>query len=335
MSAGAPELRVDARAIAAPRGRLRSRLPWCFAAALLFVVAFAPVLANDVPLCARVDGRWSFPAVVEIWGQAPPSPSGARWKDWRATLPKGSGDFAVFPPWPYGPAETDLSRMRAGPSWGHPMGCDDTGRDVLARLLRGARSTVGLSVLGVLLAGVLGSLLGALAGLRRGAVDWVVLRLVEVFLCFPILLLVLAVAAFYGDSKAGVVVAFALTIWPSFARMVRGSLLSLREREFVRVARHLGVPDRRIVLAHLLPQLRGQIAVVAAFGMAHAVIAESTLSFLGIGPGVQGGSWGGVLAQGKASAHLWVWHLWLFPGALIVATVICCHVIADRLRPRA
>jgi peptide/nickel transport system permease protein len=158
-------------------------------------------------------------------------------------------------------------------------------------------------------------------------------RLIEVFLCFPVLLLMLAIAACFGSSSGAIVAAFALAMWPSFARIVRGELLSLREREFVRVANHLGVGQWRIFVAHLLPQLRGQIAITAAFCMAYAIVAESTLSFLGIGPGVQGGPWGGVLAQGKANAHLWVWHLWFFPGALIVATVICCHVLADRLRP--
>jgi peptide/nickel transport system permease protein len=302
------------------------------AGVLLFVALFAPVLANDVPLCARVDGTWSFPAFQELVGRAPPGPDGS-WKQWHAARAADSGDFAVFPLWSHGPFETDLDHMRAAPSWAHPLGTDDTGRDVLSRLLRGARTTIGTSLLGVLLAALIGTALGAAAGMRRGAVDALVLRLIEVFLCFPLLLLLLAVAACFGSSTWAVVVAFAAAMWSSFARIVRGQLLSLREREFVPVARHLGVDGWRLFVRHLLPQVRGPIGVTAAFCMAHAIVAESTLSFLGVGPGVQAGSWGGVLAQGKASAHLWVWHLWVFPGAAIVGAVVCCHALADRVGP--
>ncbi len=148
-----------------------------------------------------------------------------------------------------------------------------------------------------------------------------------------VVLLLFGVSACFGDSRLAIVVAFAATMWLSFARIVRGEVLSLREREFVRVARQLGIPEMQILTRHLLPQVRGQIGVVAAFCMGHAIVAESTLSFLGIGPGAQSGSWGSVLAQGKANAHLWVWHLWLFPGIAIAGAIYCCHAIADRLRP--
>ena len=160
------------------------------------------------------------------------------------------------------------------------------------------------------------------------------LQAIEVFVCFPTLLLLLAIGACFGSSPMAVVAAFAATMWPSFARSVRGELLSLREREFVATARDLGVRGFALFRGHLWPSLRGQAAVVAAFCMAHAIVAESTLSFLGIGPGVQAGSWGSVLAQGKADAHLWVWHLWVFPGALIAGSVWCCHALADRFRWR-
>lgn len=325
-------MNAQRRAVPAPAARRPSRLPRWFAAFVLLVVALGPLLANDVPLAARVAGDWSFPAFADLFGTPPPAPGDRGWKSWWARLPPDSGDFALYPPWPYGPAETDLDRVRAGPSFAHPFGNDDTGRDVLARLVHGARATVGTSLLGVLLAAGVGTLLGALAGMARGAVDAVVLRAIEVFLCFPTLLLLLLIAAFFGDAWLGIVVAFALTMWPSFARIVRGELLALRERTFVATARGLGVGPARLFAGHLLPQLTGQIGVTAAFCMAAAIVAESTLSFLGIGPGVQGGSWGEILARGRANAHLGVWHLWVMPGAAIVACVSCCHVLADRLR---
>ncbi len=314
--------------------RWRQRLPWLAAGVLGIIALLAPILANDVPLVARVAGHYAFPAFAELIGTAPPGPGDLGWKAWHAQLPADSADFALFPLWPYGTAETDVLHARGGPSLAHPLGTDDTGRDVLARLVRGTRLTVGTGLAGVLIAAIIGVLLGAIAGTRRGIADVLVLRAIEVFLCFPVLLLMFAVAASFGSSPFAIVVAFAAYMWPSFARIVRGELLSLREREFVPVARHLGVGEWRLLTHHLLPQLLGQIGVVAAFCMANAIVAESTLSFLGIGPGVQGGSWGGVLAQGKANAHLWIWHLWLFPGAAIVATVVLCHTLADRLRPR-
>jgi peptide/nickel transport system permease protein len=316
------------------RARWRLRLPWLFAALLLLLALFGPLLANDVPLVARVGGHWSFPALAELFGAAPPGPGDLSWRQWAERLPAGGGDFCWWTIWAHGPLETDLQRAAALPSLPHPLGQDDSGRDVLARMIRGTRPAVGYGACGVLLAAAIGVLLGGLAGHRRGLFDIGVLRLVELFLCFPMVLALLAFAAVFGDSAIGVVVVFALAMWPSFARIVRGELLALREREFVAAARGLGIPEWRIVLRHMLPQVRGQIAVTAAFCMAQAVVAESTLSFLGIGPGAQAGSWGGLLAQGKQNAQLGAWHLWCFPGAAIVATVMCCHALADRMRPR-
>jgi peptide/nickel transport system permease protein len=235
-----------------------------------------------------------------------------------------------MPPWPYGPGETDPSRFGAGPTLSHPLGNDDTGRDVLSRLVHGAGTAVRIGGTAVLLATLLGTLLGAVAGYRRGFADFAVLRLIEVFLCFPSLLFLLFATAFFGNSSVGIVLVMASLFWTSFARIVRGELLSLRERDFVVVARGLGVPGWRVVTRHLLPQVKSQIAVTAAFCMASAIVAESTLSFLGLGP--QSVSWGTMLRQGSERAHVGDWHLWLFPTLAIVAVVGCCHALADRLR---
>ena len=313
--------------------RRRSRLPWWFAGLLLLLTAIGPLLVNNVPLAAKVGDDWSFPAFVDLVTTPPPGPGDSSWVAWSGRIAEDSTDLAWFPPWPHGPSAVNVELMLAAPSWAHPFGNDDTGRDLLARIVRGARITIGVSLLGVMLAALIGVSLGALAGLRGGLVDWLVLRLVETFMCFPTLLLLLVTAAFFGGSVSSLVVAFALVMWPSFARIVRGELLAIREREFVYVARGLGVSQFRLVFGHLLPQVRGQVGVTAAFCLAAAVVAESTLSFLGIGPGVQGGSWGSILAQGKDNAHFGLWHLWFFPGLAIVATVVCCHALADRLRP--
>ena len=307
-----------------------SWLPLAFAALVLLVGLLAPLLANDVPIAARVGGRWYFPAVAECFGQSSAGPNDLEWKKWWSRLPADSPDFAIMPPWPYGPIETDSAHFRAGPSLAHPLGNDDTGRDLLSRLVHGARTAVTIAVPAVLLAGLLGTLLGALAGFLRGWVDVVVLRLVELFLCFPTLLFLLFAAAFFGGSRAALILVMASMFWTDFARIVRGELLSVREREFVMVARGLGVTEWRLLRRHLLPLAKGQIAVTAAFCMASAITAESTLSFLNLGPASV--SWGTMLRQGSEVAYLGAWHLWLFPAVTIVAIVACCHLLADRWR---
>jgi ABC-type dipeptide/oligopeptide/nickel transport system permease subunit len=295
---------------------------------------FAPLIANEVPLAARVDGKWSFPAFADLVGSASSKtgPDELSWKRWWARLPADSPDFALMPPWPYGPLETNLARVNLPPSVAHLFGCDDTGRDVFARIVHGASGVAWLAVPAVVLGGVVGSLLGAWAALRRGVADAIVCRLIELFSCFPVLLFLLFASAFLGGSGLALVVVMAALFWPSFARIVRGELLGLREREFVRTAQGLGVPPWRIVTHHLLPQLRSAIGVTAAFCTANAVVAESTLSYLGIGPTSLRVSWGSMLQVGAEQAVVGAWHLWLFPALAIAGVVVGCHALADRLR---
>lgn len=302
------------------------------AALLVVVAAFAPLLANDLPLVARVDGSWSFPAFADCIGEPSAPPADMSWKRWWSRLQADSADFAWMPPWPHGPFEVDFERANQAPTWLHPLGTDEQGRDVLARLVHGTRASVGIGLLAVGLGGLIGVLLGGLAGICGGLVDALVLRCVEVFACFPSLLFLMFGASFFGSSWLAMVLVMAALFWISFARIVRGELLSLREREFVAVARGLGAGRMRILLAHLWPQLRSQVAVTAAFCLGGAVVAESTLSFLGIGPGAAGTSWGTVLRHGSAQVHLAGWHAWAIPAMAIAGTVVLCHCLADRWR---
>jgi peptide/nickel transport system permease protein len=285
-----------------------------------------------VPLAARVGGEWSFPAFADLVGEAPAGPGDRGWKQWWARLPPDSPDLAVMPPWPFGPLETNVARVNLRPSVAHLFGCDDTGRDVFARVLHGASSVAWFAVPATLLAAVVGTLLGAWAALRRGLADAVVCRLIELFSCFPALLFLLFASAFLGPSGLALVIVMAGLFWTSFARIVRGELLGLREREFVRTAQGLGVSPARIVTRHLLPQVRSAVGVTAAFCVASAVVAESTLSYLGIGPSGLRVSWGTMLRDGADQAVVGAWHLWLFPALAIAAVVVGCHSLADRLR---
>lgn len=309
---------------------LGMRFAGWLATLLLAIAAFAPMVANDVPLVARVGGEWRFPAVADCFGAATAPPFDDTWKRWWARLDPDASDFAWMPPWPHGPYETALERADQGPSAAHPLGVDAQGRDLLARLLHGTRASVGAGAAAVAIGMLVGVLLGGLAGLRRGLVDAAVLRLVEVFLCFPSLLLLLFGAAFFGGSWTALIVVMAAAFWTSFARVVRGQVLSLRERDYVRVARGLGVGRLRLLTHHLWPQLRGQVGVTAAFCLGSAIVAESTLSFLGIGPGAAGVSWGTILRQGSERVHTAGWHAWVVPAAVIVGAVLLCHRLADR-----
>lgn len=314
---------------AAP-GQRRGAVAIWIAGLLLVVAAFAPLLANDVPLVARIDGHYSFPAFEDCVGSPAPPPVDLSWKRWWSRLPAGGEDFAWMPPWPHGPLEVDFGRANQGPTWPHPLGTDEQGRDLLARLVHGTRLSVGVGVLAVALGAAIGVLLGGLAGVCRGLVDAAVMRLLEVFLCFPSLLFLMFGASFFGSSWLALVLVMAALFWTSFARVVRGELLSLREREFVAVARGLGASRTRVLFGHLWPQLRSQVAVTAAFCVAGAIVAESTLSFLGVGPGADSASWGTVLRQGSEQVHLAGWHAWLIPAAVIAGAVALCHRLADR-----
>lgn len=224
----------------------------------------------------------------------------------------------------------DAAAIKAGPSLQHPFGADDTGRDVLGLLVRGAATACRTALLGALLALVIGVPLGAIAGFYGGLADFAVLRAIELFLCFPKLFFVLAVGAFVGPSTATVILMLGLLGWTSFARLVRGEMIAVREREFVLCARGLGIASLRVLVRHALPQARGSVLVMAAFACADAIVVESTLTFLGLGPGVQVPSWGSVLRQGWLYALDGVWHLWLFPSLVLVATVWALHALADR-----
>jgi peptide/nickel transport system permease protein len=291
---------------------------------LVAVGLLAPLLANDLPIVARVGDEWHFPAFRSYLAEHPRGPQGQPWKRWWALLPESGDDFAVMPPVPFGPHEVVA----------HYLGNDDTGRDVLARILHGATTALWIALGAVLLAASIGIPLGAIAGYRGGWLDACIDLLVQVFLCFPPFFFVLAVLAFLGQSLFVMIAVLGALYWVSFARIVRGEFLRLRGRDFVLTARSLGVGPLRIMCCHLLPSALGPVLVNAAFVAASAVVVEASLSFLGLGAGLGTVSWGDILMQGKEHAHTGAWHLWLFPGLVLVATVAALHTLAERVARR-
>lgn len=241
---------------------------------------------------------------------------------------------ALFAPWIGGsPDAIELGARLSPPGVGHPLGTDDLGRDVLARLMHGARVSLIVGLVATMISVVVGSLLGALAGYYGGATDWFISRLIEVVLCFPFLFLVLGIVALFEPSLATIVIALGLTSWTSEARFVRGEFLRIRDAEFAQAARASGARDSRIIVRHLLPNALAPVIVSASFGVAFAILTESALSFLGLGVPLPTASWGSILAG--AQEHIeYAWWLALFPGLAIFATVVAFNVIGERLQER-
>jgi len=231
---------------------------------------------------------------------------------------------------PYAPAAQLLELRLQPPSLAHPLGLDELGRDVLSRLLVGARVSmlVGLAV--VVLAGAVGTLIGAVAGYAGGVIDTLLMRATDVVLAFPGILLAIALVAVLGPALSHVVVALAAIGWVGYARLVRGQVLKLREEEYVVAARAAGMRAARVLLRHVLPGVLPLLVVQATLGMAGAVLAEAGLSFLGLGQPPPGASWGAMINAGRA--HLLdAPHVALFPGLAIVWTVLGLNFLGDGL----
>jgi len=237
----------------------------------------------------------------------------------------------------HGPVDQDLERRLEGPSRAHLFGLDELGRDILSRLLWGARVSmlVGFTVVGS--ATLIGLLIGSIAGTLGGRVDALLMRLLDVFLAFPGILLAIALVAVLGPALSHVVLALVAIGWVGTARLVRGQILQLKEQEFVLAARAGGASLPRLILVHLLPNVLPLVVVQASLGLAGAILAEASLSFLGLGIQPPTPSWGAMINAGR-SHLLDAPHLTLFPGLAIVCAVVALNflgdALVDRLDPR-
>jgi len=234
-------------------------------------------------------------------------------------------------PIPFGPDDIDVANRLQPPSAHHHFGTDELGRDVLARMIHGARVSLTVGLLATIMALIVGCFFGAIAGYYGGVADWLVSRLIEVVLCFPLLFLALAIVAFFGPSIWTIMIALGLTTWTSEARYVRGEFLRIREMEFAYAARASGARDSRIIFRHLLPNALAPVLVSASFGVAYAILTESALSFLGLGVPLPTATWGSILASAKQFIE-YAWWLIVFPGVAIFLTVAAFNIIGDRFR---
>jgi peptide/nickel transport system permease protein len=241
---------------------------------------------------------------------------------------------AIFAPWiaPQDPAYIDLPSRLMGPSAAHWFGTDELGRDILSRIIYGARISmlVGTCVVAVSL--TLGLIFGSIAGYYGGFLDrFLNVVVMNAFMSFPGILLAIAFVAFLGPGLFNLVLALSIGGWVGYARLVRAQVLAVREREFVEAARALGASDVRIIVRHILPNIIQPVIVQAAIGMAGAILAEATMSFLGLGVPPPTASWGSMLNDGRS--HLFdAPHLVLFPAAAVMLAVLSFNFIGDGLR---
>jgi len=219
-----------------------------------------------------------------------------------------------------------------GPTRAYPLGADLIGRDVLARMIYGARISLLVSALGTLLAVFLGALAGLLTGFYRGAVDTALSRFVDAMMAIPILLLAIALASVLRQGSLWtVILILGLVNWTYLARIIRGEVLALREKEFIEAARAVGAGDARILLRHLLPNLLGPLLVFTTLSLAGNILLESALSFLGVGIRPPAPSWGNMIEEGMAFYRV-AWWITLFPGLAILLTVVSLNLVGDGLR---
>ena len=234
---------------------------------------------------------------------------------------------------PHDPLLQSLDQDLLAYSSDHPLGTDKLGRDILSRTMYGGQISLLTGIATVLISLAIGITAGSLSGYFGGWFDLLLMRLVDILMAFPGILLAIAITAVLGPGLNHVILALCLIGWTGYARLVRGEILSLREREFVQAARGLGAPPWRIIIRHLIPNLLPPLLIQATFGLAAAIVAEGSLSFLGLGVEPPTPSWGSMLNDGRQFL-LVAPHLTTYPGLALMFTVLALNIVGDTLQER-
>jgi peptide/nickel transport system permease protein len=305
----------------------------------LFAMALvADFIANDKPLLMSYQGQTYFPVLKDyaVWLHL------SRWqrefqnisyKEFAAANFKG-GDRAFFPPIRYSPTDVDLKSAIQPPSSQHFLGTDQIGRDIASRMIHGSRVSLSVGFVAVSIYVFIGVIVGALAGYYGGVVDIIASRLIEIMLTIPTFFLIITVVAFLPQSIFNIMVVIGITNWPTVARLTRGEFLKTKSLEYVVAAKALGATDFRTIFRHILPNTVAPVFVAATFGIASAILIESTLSFLGFGVPPSTASWGSILSNARELLPSG-WWLTVFPGLAIFVTVTSYNLVGEGLRDAA
>ncbi|WP_353120304.1 ABC transporter permease [Nitratidesulfovibrio sp.] len=240
---------------------------------------------------------------------------------------------AVFAPWlaPYHFATQDLLAAFEPPSWAHPLGTDDFGRDILSRIIYGARVSLQVGIFAVAIAMVFGGVLGAISGYYGGRIDGVIMRVMDILLSIPQILLAISIAAALGPGLLNLTIAVGVAALPTFARVVRGAVMSIVGQEFIEAARCMGASDAWIIARHILPNCSAPIIVQSTLRVAQAILAAAALSFLGLGIQPPFPEWGGMLAGARGYVRDYA-YMTIFPGLAIMITIMALNFLGDGLR---
>ena len=319
---------------------------------LFGLASTAPLLANDRPIIAQYSGNLSFPAFatyVDVWvpwksmryqmkslqigdtfpmSDHYPELQGQDWKDVAESDEMG---FAIWPPVEWHPNQFDPTSLKQAPSDAHWLGTDDLGRDVLSRLIHGTVVAMLVGIIAMSLSSAIGITLGVIAGFFGGWVDITLSRITEVVMCFPSFFLIIAVIAFLEPSIINIMLVLGFVGWTGIFRLIRGEVLLVRNLDYIAAAKSMGMSETRIMFKHVLPNVVSPVLVAVPFGIAGAVLAETSLSFLGFGdPSVP--SWGEIVYQGRTYVSQGMWHLTVYPGIAIFVTLTAFNLFGQGLR---
>ncbi|MFM1654775.1 nickel transporter permease [Brevibacillus sp. B_LB10_24] len=240
---------------------------------------------------------------------------------------------AIFAPWiaPYDPIQQNMDQMLDKPSWSHPFGADEFGRDIFSRVIYGAQISLMVGLVGVFISLIIGVTLGTIAGYFGGLFDSLIMRVMDVFLAFPSFLLALAIVSVLGPGMMNVVIAIGLFSVPTFARIARGSVLSIRNKEYIEATRAMGGSNTRIIMKHIIPNSVAPIIVLSTLRIASAILTAAGLSFLGMGAQPPTPEWGAMLSAGREYLRM-APHVSTIPGLAIMFMVLAFNMLGDGLR---
>jgi peptide/nickel transport system permease protein len=300
---------------------------------LIFMALFADFIAYSKPLYVVYKGETYFPVIKDYlvdlglskW--EPPELIHVKWKELDN---EGKLESVVWTPVPYGPNEIDLSKTLIPPSGDHYLGTDQIGRDLLSGIIHGSRISLSVGIVAAGISIVIGIVLGLLAGYYGGKTDIIIMRFVEIMSNFPTLFLIIVIVAFFGSSIWYVMAAIGFTSWVTDAKLIRGEVLKVRNMEYVLAANSIGLPNKRIIFKHVLPNSIAPVLVSGSFAIAGAIIIEASLSFLGVGVSATTVTWGSLINLAREASSAW-W-LAIFPGLMIFISVVSYNLIGEGLR---